>query len=209
MAYLILKLTERYSLKVIQVYAPTSTYADDEVEAMYEDITRAIETNKTYFTVVMGDFNAKVGTQREDETKIGQHGEGLRNHRGQMLVNFLEQQDLFLMNSFFKKSPNRKWTWKSPDGRTANEIDYILTDKRRIFRDVTVLNRCDTGSDHRLVRSTLDINYKLERSRLLRAQLRPSQIEDPEGFQLELQNRFSMLGNTDNVDEMKDRKSVV
>ena len=67
-AYLILKLTRRYSLKVIQVYAPTSTHLDDEVEAVYDDITRALHnTTKTHFTVVMGDFNAKVGVQESGE----------------------------------------------------------------------------------------------------------------------------------------------
>ena len=63
-AYLVLKLTKRYSLKVVQVYAPTSSYSDTEVEAMYEDIAKAIDnTTKTHLTVVMGDFNAKVGVR--------------------------------------------------------------------------------------------------------------------------------------------------
>ncbi|CAK1588891.1 unnamed protein product [Parnassius mnemosyne] len=33
-AYLILRITKRYSLKVIQVYAPTSAHPDEEVEEM-------------------------------------------------------------------------------------------------------------------------------------------------------------------------------
>ncbi|KAG7297928.1 hypothetical protein JYU34_018683 [Plutella xylostella] len=40
-AYLVLKLTERYSLKVVHLYAPTSAHSDTEVEAVYEDISRA------------------------------------------------------------------------------------------------------------------------------------------------------------------------
>ncbi|XP_038206257.1 uncharacterized protein LOC119828225 [Zerene cesonia] len=60
-AYLILRISKRYSMKVIQVYAPTSTHPDEEVEAMYEDISRAIHSSKTHFNVVMGDFNAKLG----------------------------------------------------------------------------------------------------------------------------------------------------
>ncbi|RVE45805.1 hypothetical protein evm_009555 [Chilo suppressalis] len=103
-AYLIIKLTKRYSLKVIQVYAPTSTYSDDVVEEMYEDISRALHTTiKAHFNVVMGDFNAKVGVQTCSESMLGSYGYGSRNHRGQMLVNFLERERLFLMNSFFKK----------------------------------------------------------------------------------------------------------
>ncbi|KAL0879947.1 hypothetical protein ABMA27_002461 [Loxostege sticticalis] len=50
-AYLILRVSKRYSLKVIQVYAPTSKHPDEEVEVMYEDISRAIHKSKTYFNV--------------------------------------------------------------------------------------------------------------------------------------------------------------
>ncbi|XP_059051337.1 craniofacial development protein 2-like [Achroia grisella] len=148
-AYLVLKLTERYSLKVVQVYAPTSAHSDDEVESMYEDISKAIHnTSKAFYNIVMGDFNAKVGIQTGSEsTAMGPHGFGSRNHRGQMLVNFLEKEGLFLMNSFFKKQPQRKWTWQSPDSMTKNEIDFILTDKKRIFRDVSVITRFKTVTD--------------------------------------------------------------
>ncbi|CAH2243651.1 jg26126 [Pararge aegeria aegeria] len=172
-AYLIIRLTKRYSLKVVQVYAPTSSHSDTEVEIMYDDIYKALNhTTKAHFSVIMGDFNAKVGTQSGPEFVLGQHGYGSRNHRGQMLVNFLEMNSLFLMNSFFKKRPHRKWTWKSPDNITKNEIDFIITDKRYIFRDVSVISRFNTGSDHRLVRSTLNIDYKLERIRLMKSSLR-------------------------------------
>ncbi|RVE42997.1 hypothetical protein evm_012343 [Chilo suppressalis] len=87
--YLIIKLTERYSLKVVQVYAPTLTHSDDEVEDMFDDISRALHsTTKTHYNVVMGDFNTKVGVQNCSESVVGSHGFGSRNHRGQMLVNF-------------------------------------------------------------------------------------------------------------------------
>ncbi|MBF2463458.1 endonuclease/exonuclease/phosphatase family protein [Listeria welshimeri] len=205
-AYLVVKLTDRYSLKVVQVYAPTSTHSDEEVEAMYEDITKAIHgTTSCFYNVVMGDFNAKVGVQECDESKIGPHGLGCRNHRGQMLVNFLEMQGLYLMNSFFKKKPQRRWTWQSPDTVTRNEIDFIMADKKYIFRDVSVINRFNTGSDHRLVRGTLNISFRAERLRLLRSTLRPTQPQVDrvsKQFQLELQNRFDSLETTGDVDRI-------
>ncbi|XP_028178547.1 craniofacial development protein 2-like [Ostrinia furnacalis] len=150
-AYLILRVSKRYSLKVIQVYAPTSTHPDEEVEAMYEDISRAIHATKTHFNVVMGDFNAKLGMRGDDELRVGQYGYGRRNPRGQRLAEFLEKENLYAMNSFFQKPPHRKWTWMSPDGSTRNEIDFIMTTKRRMFSDVSVINRVKTGSDHRIV----------------------------------------------------------
>ena len=206
-AYLILRISERYSLKVIQVYAPTSTHPDDEVEAMYEDVSRAIHASKTHFTVVMGDFNARLGKRDGDEQKVGPFGFGQRNHRGHMLADFLEKENLFMMNSFFKKKPQRRWTWVSPSGSTKSEIDFILTDKRHIFNDVSVINRVKTGSDHRMVRGTLNINIKLERSRLMKSTLRPTpvQIQGSENFQLELQNRFADLELCTSVDSINKR----
>lgn len=211
--YLILKLTERYSLKVVQVYAPpqkkpklktSNTNPDEEVERMYEDIHAALhKTTKTHYSVVMGDFNAKVGVQACGERQIGSHGYGVRNNRGQMLVNFLDKEGLFLMNSFFKKQPQRKWTWRSPDGVTKNEIDFIMTNKKHIFRDVSVITRFKTGSDHRLVRGTLNIDFKLERSRLIKSTLRPNTLQAITGsdyFQLQLQNRYAVLETTEDVD---------
>ncbi|CAG9133144.1 unnamed protein product [Plutella xylostella] len=190
-----------------QVYAPTSKHTDDEVELAYEDVSSALRKFTTHFTVVMGDFNAKLGKQEGGETKVGSHGFGVRNHRGQMLADFLEKEGLYMMNSFYKKKPQRKWTWISPDGKTKNEIDFILTDKKHIFNDVSVISRVKTGSDHRLVRGTLNINCKIERSRLMKSTLRPTpaQIQDPESFQSELCDRLICLENCVTVDDLNNR----
>ena len=55
-AGLVLKLNKRYQVKVIQVYAPTSTHDDEEVERFYEDVENAMKRNKTQFTFVIGDY---------------------------------------------------------------------------------------------------------------------------------------------------------
>lgn len=55
------------------------------------------------------------------------------------------------------------YIWLSPDGNTKNEIDYILTNRKDIIQDVTILNKFNTGSDHRLVRAMVVIDKKNER----------------------------------------------
>ncbi|KAL0881138.1 hypothetical protein ABMA27_002257 [Loxostege sticticalis] len=85
----------------------------------------------------MGDFNAKLGRQRDGELRVGEFGYGQRNSKGQRLAEFLGKEDLFMMNSFFQKPPQRKWTWMSPDGSTKNEIDFIVTTDQRMFSDVS------------------------------------------------------------------------
>jgi len=64
----------------------------------------------------MGDFNAKVGTKQSSGTKVRNFGFDKRNRRGEKLVEFSETSRLFISNTFFKKPPQRKWTWKGPTG---------------------------------------------------------------------------------------------
>lgn len=58
-----------------------------------------------------------------------------------------------------------------------------------------------------MVRGTLNLNIKLERFRLMKSTLRPTpiQLQNPESFQLELQNRFECLGDCVDVDEYSSR----
>ena len=206
-AGLVLKLNKRYQVKVIQVYAPTSTHDDEEVERFYEDVENAMKRNKTQFTFVIGDFNAKVGQKRSGETAVGNFGIGNRNDRGDLLVEFAERNQLKIMNTFFQKKANRKWTWKGPNGITKNEIDFILTNRSDIVKDVTVLNKVNVGSDHRMVRSRLGLNLRVERNKLVR-NTRPNLCklrEKTEEYKLEVQNRYSLLADTEEtVEDMND-----
>ena len=70
-----------------------------------------------------------------------------------MLVEFAQRHNFKIMNTFFKKRLNRRWTWISPNRETKNEIDYIMTDRPDIFLDVSVINSFNTGSDHRMIRA--------------------------------------------------------
>ena len=104
-------------------------------------------------------------------------------------------QDLKIMNTFFQKSVNKRWTWRSPNHETRNEIDYILVDKHNIVKNVDVLNRVNIGSDHRMVRCKIQINIKQERRKLFFS--KPEHIKIPEAlipiFQIELKNRWIFL----------------
>ncbi|XP_069977589.1 periostin [Penaeus vannamei] len=45
----------------------------------------------------------------------------------------------------FSKHPRRLWTWKSPDGRTKNQIDYIAISQ--MFRNAAVKVKSHPGAD--------------------------------------------------------------
>ena len=53
-----------FNIMVIQVYAPTSNTEEAEVERCYEDLQDLLElTPKKVVLCIIGDWNAKVGSQ--------------------------------------------------------------------------------------------------------------------------------------------------
>lgn len=193
--YLVIQINNRYSLQLIHCYAPTSMAQDEQIEQLYEDIAHAKNLENTQYVIVSGDFNAKIGRRQPGDSKyIGYFGLGDRNERGDMLANLLNNEKLFCLNTFFQKPPQRKWTWRSPDGRTKNEIDFIFANKTNICKDISVLNQFHTGSDHRLVRASIQIDTKMERKKLLTRSKIPTRdvlYLNKETYQNELTNRIN------------------
>ncbi|MFH4984059.1 hypothetical protein AB6A40_010768 [Gnathostoma spinigerum] len=83
-------------MKIVQTYAPTSTSDDDEVEDFYNELDNILEKKYTY-TIVMGDFNAKIGRGKEEEKYIGRQGIGKRNERGERMM--VETKKFYVGNS--------------------------------------------------------------------------------------------------------------
>ena len=100
------------------------------------------------------------------ETATDKFGLGLRNKSGDTLVEWATSRKYKIMNTIFQKKAQREWTWKSPNGVTKTEIDYILTNRPDIVTDVTVINQVNIGSDHRLVMSNIKLEVEVERKKL-------------------------------------------
>ena len=70
---------------VIQVYASTSNAEETEVEWFSKDLQDLLElTPKKDVLIIMGDWNAKVGSQETGVT--GKFGLGVQNELGKMLI---------------------------------------------------------------------------------------------------------------------------
>ncbi|GFO05640.1 craniofacial development protein 2-like protein [Plakobranchus ocellatus] len=73
-------------LDIIQVYAPTANSNDEDLEKFYNDLNTAKTQCKSQDPlIIMGDFNAKVGTDKVDDI-VGKHGLGIRNERVEKLI---------------------------------------------------------------------------------------------------------------------------
>jgi hypothetical protein len=89
--------------------------------------------------VVIGDFNSKIGARATHENDVmGLFGYGTRNERGERWIRFCRKNQLFVTNTMFKRKTHQKWTWRSPDFSTKNEIDFILTSSKSWVRNVSL-----------------------------------------------------------------------
>ena len=110
-----------FNITVIQVYAPTSNAEEAEVERFYEDLQDLLElTPKKYVLFIIGDWNAKVGSQ-ETPGVTGKFGLGVWNEAGQRLIEFCQENALVIANTLFQQHKRRLYTWTSPDGQHWNQ----------------------------------------------------------------------------------------
>ena len=74
----VIKVKGTLILNIIEAYAPTSTLSELDLETFYHHLDKAMSIYKTSeIKIVMGDFNAKAGGGRQNQT-VGPHGLGTR-----------------------------------------------------------------------------------------------------------------------------------
>ena len=96
---------------------PTSNAEEAEVERFYEDLKDLFElTPKKDVLFIIGDWNAKVGSQEKPGVK-GKFGLGVQNETGQRLIEFCQEKALVIANTLFQQHKRRLYTWTSPDGQ--------------------------------------------------------------------------------------------
>ena len=111
------------SIRVIQVYAPTTNGEEAEVKWFYEDLQDLIELTPKQKDALflIGDWKAKVGSQEIPGT-TDKFGLGIQNEVGQRLC---QENTLVIANTLFQQHKD-SYTWTSPDGQYQNQTDYIL-----------------------------------------------------------------------------------
>lgn len=78
------------NLYVIQVYFPTSRSSDEEIEGIYEQAEELMNLTEDKSNVVlMGDFNACVGSSDSNQECVGKFGLTHTNTRGETIKGIL------------------------------------------------------------------------------------------------------------------------
>ena len=105
-----------FNITVFQVYAPTNSAEEAEVEWFYEDLQNLELTPKKDVLFITGDWNAKVGSQ-EIPGVTGKFALGVQNEAGKRLIEFCQENTLVIANTLFQQHKRRLYTWTSPDGQ--------------------------------------------------------------------------------------------
>ena len=117
-----------FNITIVQVYAPTSDYDDNEIEDFYDQLQNVIDqTPKKDILFVQGGCNAKVCRDAFENWHgiSGSFCNDDTNERGLRLLQFATFNDLVLANTFGHHKASRRWTWHSPDGQHHSQIGYI------------------------------------------------------------------------------------
>lgn len=175
-----------FNINIVQVYAPTAEKSEEEIEDFYSQIGIVMKNvKKRDVTIVMGDFNAKVGEGAEDKL-VGLYGLGQRNQRGDRLVQFCREEKLVVSNTFYKLPSRRLYTWKSPADKPGNivrnQIDFILISER--FRNsmtsVKTYPGADVPSDHNPLVGQLKTKLKKTRPQRKSKKYDIEKLKNPE-----------------------------
>ena len=139
--------------------------------------------------IITGDFNAKVGGRSSNKNVMGNCGSGEQNERGEMLVDFCQENHLIILNTFFTQHPRRLYTWSSPDQTIRNQIDFILIQKR--WR-----SSCASAKD--IPRSWLWIRPPTSfGNREIRKPVKYDMNKIDDSYRVEVKNRFRVLFEDD------------
>ena len=120
-------INKKVKLAIFQVYAPTMAATKEERKDFYRTLEECYIRECEQYSIIMGDFNSKIGADHEIKGCTGLYARGQTNKNGFKLGKFCQQLNLKIVSTYFDNPTEERWTWKSPDGNTKNEIDYLIT----------------------------------------------------------------------------------
>ena len=177
-------------ITLINVYAPTMTYSDEEKEAFYAQLRSTITSVPPGDKLILlGDFNARVGSDHNTwGPALGKFGKGQQNQNGELLMCLCSELDLAITNTYFKQPENHFFSWIHPRSKRPHLLDYIITKRRdlKCVLNTRAMRGPDCQTDHYLIKATLNFSIKpaysktqaMRKRRLDTAQLKNTDCQD-------------------------------
>jgi hypothetical protein len=117
---------------VLNVHAPSKEKSDESKDSFYGELEQVYDHfPKYHMKILLEDINAKVGRENISKPTIGK--ESLHQHsndNGVRIVSFATLKNLVVKSTMFPHRNIHNYSWNFPDGKTHNQINHILTDRR-------------------------------------------------------------------------------
>jgi len=140
-------------ITIICTYAPTQNASENNKDLFYNNLSDCVRDIPLHnFIVIMGDFNARIGSSDSHLKVVGKHAYHQEtNNNGARLIDLCEANNMCIATTR-KPHPNRhKWSWQHPNGNKA-QIDHILLKGKWInsLRNCRCYKTVKLDSDHRI-----------------------------------------------------------
>ena len=150
--------TERiFTLRLSSMQAEVK---DQFYESLDTVVSKIPEAEHIY---LLGDFNARVGADRESWPNVlGHHGKGKMNENGQRLLELCCYHKLCVTNTYFQNKACHKVSWRHPRSKHWHQLDMIIT-KRDSLNNVCntrSYHSADCNTDHSLIATKVKLKPK-------------------------------------------------
>jgi hypothetical protein len=115
-------------LSIIVCYAPIEDAPEDDKDLFYQQFSACIDSVASHdFLVVLGDMNARVGSDRDNwPGVIGPFGGVETSKNGDRLLTCCSGHGLSVMGTWFQHKDIHLYTWTHPSGASHAQIDHVL-----------------------------------------------------------------------------------
>ncbi|XP_013794700.1 uncharacterized protein LOC106478685 [Limulus polyphemus] len=148
------------ALNVVCAYAPQVGCTEEEKEEFWRHLDEEIQSISQEERVFLrGNLNGHIGAERGVMPR-GHGGWGVeeRNGEGESIIDFALANEIAIVNTFFKKTPDQYITYKS--GARESQIDFLLCRRNHLgeVKNCKVIKGESVSAQHRLV--VLDCGVK-------------------------------------------------
>ena len=186
---------------MISCYSPPNISDEQETEIFYTKVTCITrQIPKHNVLIIGGDLNAHLG--KDCGYKYAYHQTTNRN--GQMLKDYLQENNMLCLNTHFQKRHCQLWTHNSTND-FKSQIDFIIINKKwkNSVKNCRAYNSFNSiASDHRII--TADIKLSLRANKKKNSKCKPydwtrltHDTEIRNAFIVTVKNRFLSLQNSD------------
>ncbi|XP_072022604.1 craniofacial development protein 2-like [Amphiura filiformis] len=180
---------------VIVTHCPTNMNNEENIEAHYDNLRRAIDSIPAHnVLVIVGDFNGRVGTGDANYTY-----HNTTNRNGKYMVDLVIDKNLIIANTYFRKRNGKLWTYMSPTG-SKYQLDYVLIRKKwknSLLNAEAYSTFSSIGTDHRSVSARIRLSLRkskaLSRKKHYDWRVLCSNIKLQQQCTIEVRNRFQPL----------------